>query len=109
MKIQAFWLAGLLAVSSQVVVAESFRDRSGNPQNRIPDGVGVKQSVAGVFERYDSGRKIARISGVDYDLDPSALSLAGTLSELRSGQNVLFTQGGTSPTKRNVLTSIQTK
>lgn len=103
---QTLLLAMMLLVSSQAVMGDASAIRSGSVQGRIQDGIEAQQWVAGIFQRYDASRKIVRISDVDYDIDPST-KLGSALGEFRSGQTVLFTQGGTSAAKRNVLTSIK--
>ena len=76
-------------------------------QDRIRDGAATKNQLAGVFQRYEPGRNIVRISDVDYDLDPSLASLGSKLREFRFGQTVLFTLAGVSDAGRNVIKVIE--
>ncbi|MCA1924932.1 MAG: hypothetical protein LDL16_01465 [Thiobacillus sp.] len=73
---------------------------------RVQDGV-AQNRIAGIFQRYDASRRVVRISDVDYELDALIDSPGRKLGAIRSGQVVLFTQGGVSTSGRNVLTSIE--
>lgn len=113
MRPQKLLLPALLIVCSQTVIGDEPIAKGRNvqapvnAQDRIQDGIGTQQLVAGIFQRYDPSREIIRVSDVDYDLDPSLAKLGSKLREFRNGQTVLFTQAGVSKAGRNVLTSIE--
>lgn len=116
MRPQKLLLAALLIVTSHAAIGDGAIAKGRNvqsastpvkSQDRIQDGIGTQQLVAGIFQRYDPSRKNVRISDVDYDLDPSLAKLGSKLREFRNGQTVLFSQAGVSGAGRNVLTTIE--
>lgn len=100
-------MAGQIALANTSLPGKNAQGVfSAASSQRIQDGV-EQIRIAGIFQRYDASRRVVRISDVDYELDASSEKLGSKLGTIRSGQRVLFTQGGISSAGRNVLTSIE--
>ncbi|MFN3715838.1 MAG: hypothetical protein ACK4R8_03820 [Thiobacillus sp.] len=103
----------IFATASQMALADaSVRNKTlgGAPLaagSQQTQDVVAQNRIVGIFQRYDASRRVVRISDADYELAASIEHPGRKLGAIRSGQMVMFSQGGVSPAGRNVLTSIE--